>query len=243
MAARVAPARVSVGVARLTTGRFQRRMTRITPTNETALIRNAIPTPANATTAPASAGPMARAKLNSMPLSADAAGRSSFSTSSGSTARHVGDSKASPEDNANVRIRRSSGDMSPASVNPATSDATAIIHVSVPRMILRRSRMSPTAPAGRASTKKGSADAVWMSATYIGPALSDTISQAAPTLCMKVPISETTFAVSRLRNVGERNGRQRLFDGRLDEFGNGPLLTFLSYQERCRNPVFVSFYL
>src|SRR5260370_5099615 len=98
MAARVAPATVSGGVARLTTGRFQRRMTRITPKNETALIRNAIPTPANATTAPASAGPMARAKLNSMPLSADAAGRSSFSTSSGSTARHVGDSKASPED-------------------------------------------------------------------------------------------------------------------------------------------------
>ena len=99
-------------------------------------------------------------------------------------------------------------------------------------MILRRSRMSPTAPAGRASTKNGSADAVWMSATYIGPASSDTINHAAPTLCMKVPISETTFAVSRLRNVGERNGRQRPFDGRLDEFGNAPLLTFLSYQER-----------
>jgi hypothetical protein len=126
--------------------------------------------------------------------------------------------------------------MSPASVNPATSDATAIIHVSVPRMILRRSRMSPTAPAGRASTKKGSADAVWMSATYIGPVLSDTINQAAPTLCMKVPISETTFAVSRLRNVGERNGRQRLFDGRLDEFGNGSHLAFLNYQRDAGIP-------
>ena len=82
-----------------------------------------------------------------------------------------------------------------------------------------------------------------MRATYRGPAFSDTIIQAAPTLCMKVPISETTFAVSRLRNVGERNGRQRLVDGRLDEFGNGSHLAFLTYQERCRNPVFVSFYL
>src|SRR5580658_6329117 len=228
MAARVAPGTVSGGVARFTTGRFHRNTTRITPTNETALIRNAIPTPAAATTAPASAGPMARAKLNSIPLSADAAARSSFPTSSGITARQVGDSKASPQDKAKVRISSSRGDISPASVNPATSDATAIIHVSVPRMILRLSRMSPTAPAGRASTKNGIADAVWISATYIGPALSDTINQAAPTLCMKVPISETTFAVSRLRNVGVRNGRQRLFDGRLDDFGNGSHLAFLS---------------
>jgi hypothetical protein len=66
--------------------------------------------------------------------------------------------------------------------------------------------------------------------------LSDTINQAAPTLCMKVPISETTFAVSRLRNVGERNGRQRLFDGLLGEFGNRSHLAFLTYQERCRIP-------
>src|SRR5438094_7475447 len=54
----------------------------------------------NSITKPASAGPTARAKLNSMPLSADAAGRSSFSTSSGRTARQVGVSNASPADSA-----------------------------------------------------------------------------------------------------------------------------------------------
>jgi hypothetical protein len=52
---------------------------------------------------------------------------------------------------------------------------------------------------------------------------------------MKVPISETTFAVSRLRNVGDRKGRQRLVDGPLDEFGNGSPLAFLSYQQSAES--------
>ena len=66
--------------------------------------------------------------------------------------------------------------------------------------------MSPIEPAGSASTKKGSEDAVWVSATYIGPAPKDTINQAAPTLCMKVPMSESTSAMRRLRNVATRSG-------------------------------------
>jgi len=70
--------------------------------------------------------------------------------------------------------------------------------------------MSPIAPAGRAKMKKGNADAVRVSATYIGHAPSETISHAAPTFCMNVPMSETTSARSRLRKVGVRNGRQRL---------------------------------
>ena len=56
-----------------------------------------------------------------------------------------------------------------------------------------------------------------MSATYNGPAFSDTISQAAPTFSMKVPISETTFAMTKLRKVGERSGRQRLVEAELPE--------------------------
>jgi len=102
--------------------------------------------------------------------------------------------------------------------------------------------MSPIAPAGRASTKNGSAEAVCVRATYIGPALSDTINQAAPTLCINVPISETTFAVSKLRKVDDRNGRQRLVDGGLEEFGNGSHLAFTNYQQRWENaiPGFVS---
>src|SRR5579863_5441058 len=84
-------------------------------------------------------------------------------------------------------------------------------------MSFRRSTISPIAPAGKASTKKGSADAVCVKATYSGPAFSDTINQAAPTFCMKVPTSETTLAISRLRNVGDRIGRQRLTGAGLPE--------------------------
>src|SRR6266404_8118273 len=107
IAATVAPVTVSGGVVRLTAGRFQRATTRITPKKDKVFNRNAAPIPANAITKPASAGPTARAKLNSMPLSADAAGRSSFSTSSGKTARQVGVSNASPADSAKVRMRSS----------------------------------------------------------------------------------------------------------------------------------------
>src|SRR5260370_3302806 len=51
-------------------------------------------------------GPTARARLNSIPLSAEAASRSSFATNSGRTARHVGVSKASPAESANVSASR-----------------------------------------------------------------------------------------------------------------------------------------
>ena len=44
----------------------------------------------------------------------------------------------------------------------------------------------------------------------IGPALSETINQAAPTLCMKAPMSEKTLAISKSRNVFPRNGRHAL---------------------------------
>src|SRR5579863_1383654 len=51
-----------------------------------------------------------------------------------------------------------------------------------------------------------------MRATYIGPPLSEIISHAAPTVCMKAPMSETTFATSRLRKVVDFRGCQRLVD-------------------------------
>ena len=92
---------------------------------------NAAPTLHAAITTPASAGPTARARLNSMPLSADADARSSFETSSGKTARQVGLSNASPAERANVRISSNSGDISPPKVRTASMIATPAIHISV----------------------------------------------------------------------------------------------------------------
>src|SRR5260370_5161449 len=79
---------------------------RITPKKETTFATNAAATPAVAIRTPANAGQTARARLNSIPLSAEAASRSSFATTSGRPARHVGVSKASPAESANVSASR-----------------------------------------------------------------------------------------------------------------------------------------
>src|ERR1700685_1049755 len=153
------------GAGRLRIGLFHPAHTRMTPKNDTEFATNAVATPAAAMIMPASAGPTARARLNSIPLSADAAARSSLGTSSGRIARHVGVSNASPAESANVNTSSSQGDMKPAMVKPARSRATPIIHDSVARTSLRRSKISPAEPAGRAYRRDGHETAVWVSAT------------------------------------------------------------------------------
>src|ERR1700744_3463033 len=107
MAAIVAPAKVSGGEVRLRTGLFHRATTRMTAKNDTKFVTKAAVTLAAAMTRPASEGPTARAMLNSIPFSADAAGRSALGTSSGRIARHDGVSNASPAESANVNTNKS----------------------------------------------------------------------------------------------------------------------------------------
>src|SRR5271155_1414327 len=90
--------------------------------------------------------------------------------------------------------------------------AIANIQNSVPRINLRRSTMSPMDPAGSARIKKGSAEAVWLSATCRGLLLREVINQAAPTACINAPTSETKSAIRRFRNNGIRRGRHGLDD-------------------------------
>src|ERR1700679_722489 len=124
MAATVAPLNVSGGVVRLRTGLFHFATTKITPQNDKKFTTNAVATPAAAITTPASAGPTALARLNSIPFSADAGARSSLDTSSGRMARHVGVSNASPAESANVSTSSSQGDIRPAMVSTESSRAT-----------------------------------------------------------------------------------------------------------------------
>src|SRR6202451_1285638 len=165
MAATVAPENDSAGALLLRTGLFHLATTRMTPKNDTKFATNAVATPAAVMIMPASAGPTARARLNSIPFSADAAAMSSLGTNSGRIARHVGVSNASPAESANVNTSSSQGDMKPAMVKPARSRATPIIHDSVARTSLRRSKISPAEPAGRAYRRDGHETAVWVSAT------------------------------------------------------------------------------
>src|ERR1700683_3223768 len=160
MAATVAPVNVSGGAVRLRTGLFHLATTRMTPKNETKFATNAVATPAAAMMMPASAGQTARARLNSIPLSAEAGARSSLGTNSGRIAPHVGVSNASPAESAKVNTSSNQGDMKPAMVTTTRSSATPIIHDSVNRISLRRSTMSPAEPAGRASRKYGNEEAV-----------------------------------------------------------------------------------
>src|SRR5579859_3266672 len=71
MAAAVAPVNVSAGAVRLRIGLFHLATTRMTPKNETTFATKAIATPAAAITAPATAGPTALARLNSIPFRAE----------------------------------------------------------------------------------------------------------------------------------------------------------------------------
>src|SRR5580704_16930302 len=96
IAATVAPEKDSGGALLRRTGLFHLATTRMTPKNDTQFVRKAVATPATEIRLLASAGPTARARLNSIPLSADAAARSSLGTSSGRMARQAGVSNASP---------------------------------------------------------------------------------------------------------------------------------------------------
>src|ERR1700733_7347283 len=165
MAATVAPVNVSGGAVRLRIGLFHLATITMTPRNDRKFTANAPATPATAITTPASAGPTARARLNSIPFSADAAARSSLGTNSGRIARHDGVSNASPDDSANANISNNQGDMNPPMVSTQRRSATLAIHTSAARISLRRSTISPAEPAGSDSRKYGRDEAVCVSAT------------------------------------------------------------------------------
>src|ERR1700719_1823807 len=98
IAATVAPEKDSGGALLLRTGLFHLATTRMTPKNDTKFATKAAATPATDMIVRASAAQPARARLNSLPLSAEAAARSSLGTNSGRIARHAGVSNASPAD-------------------------------------------------------------------------------------------------------------------------------------------------
>jgi hypothetical protein len=153
MAAAVAPVKVSPGAVRFRIGLFHFATTRMTPKNDTTFATKAVATPVAAITAPATAGPTALARLNSIPFKADAAARSSFETNSDRMARQVGFSNASPAESANVSTSSNQGEVRPLMVRTARTNATPTIQASVYKTSLRRSKISPAEPAGSASRK------------------------------------------------------------------------------------------
>src|SRR5262249_42389615 len=95
-----------------------------------------------------------------------------------------------------------------ASVKAPSAAAATSIQPWVTRRKRRRSSMSASAPAGSPTKNTGRLVAACTSATMVGDGASEGMSQAPPTLCMHVPMFDTTVAIHRARKIGLRRGLQ-----------------------------------
>src|SRR5208282_1538741 len=157
---------------------------------DAALSRKVGPAPAQATTTPPIAGPMARAALKLMPLSEIAAVKSLRDASSGTIACHAGAFSADPTPSAKLNTRRVHGVARCAIVSQPSAPAARSIHACDRISSRRLSTMSASAPAGSARISIGRLEAVWINATINGDGDSEVISHAAPTFCIQVPMFE-----------------------------------------------------
>ncbi len=137
-----------------------------------------------ATSAPPNAGPTERATLIPTLLRVMAGRRSFGPTISGINVCQAGPARASKTSIPNRMSNNETGEMSPSSVSTPSSADKTIIATWVTSSSLRLFNMSPSAPAGRARTKKGALAATWMSDTRSGEGESDVINHAAPTSLM-----------------------------------------------------------
>ena len=133
------------------------------------------------------------------PPSVEAWGISSRSTSSGWIACQEGAVSACPVPTAKVNPSSSQAVTSPAMVRAPNNAAEASMNDWLASSTRRRSKMSPTAPAGTANRPIGRLIAVWTSATLSGSRLSVPISHWAPTVCIHVPMFEVNCAIHRAR--------------------------------------------
>ena len=173
-------------------GRGQRYRTPSTPTKVAEFSANAAAGPAAATTNPPIAGPTARATLAFAPLSRAASVSSSRGTSSGWTAWKHGAASACPTARTAVRASSRLGVAPPVAVSTASAAAASSITVWLSSSSRRRSRMSPSAPAGMTRRKTGSVAAVWTRAICRALPPRSPMSHCAPTVWAQVPVLATS---------------------------------------------------
>src|SRR5690606_31553772 len=75
-------------------------------------------------------------------------------------------------------------------------------------MILRRSKLSETAPAASEKIITGRVVEAWTSATMSGEVAIEGISQEAPTACIRPPKLDDRLANQTARKIGWRKGRK-----------------------------------
>src|SRR5882672_6966046 len=162
--------------------------------NEAALRRKTAHGPDAPMMKPPSAGPIARATLKLTTLSVIAAGKSVGRTNSGVIACQTGLLIAVPTPRRKVSESRRAGVIWPINARTPIAPAATTIQICMTSSSRRRSTMSASAPAGRA--------------TSTGEGVSEVINHDSPTSCIHVPMLDTTVAIQSARNTDSRSGLQ-----------------------------------
>ncbi len=176
------------------------------PRYEIALTMNATAAPTAATIAPPIAGPRLRARLKPTAFAMTAGAIWLRGTMSPIDACHAGASTAVPQPIMNVSNNSSAGVTAPARVITASAIEASSVKTCEASMIVRRSRVSASAPAISDRKKKGSAPAVCTSATWSADGAIVSISHDAPTVWIMPPNDDTSQAHQNSVNVRCSNG-------------------------------------
>ncbi|MFT8899860.1 hypothetical protein FAM14222p2_000064 [Propionibacterium freudenreichii] len=177
---------------------------RATARNDTALMPKTMAGPDATTMMPAMAGPIARAPFTVMLPSDDACGSSSRGTNSGWIACQAGPMMAAAQPRMKVKPSSSHGPSQPAAVTTVRATAMAAdtrLRVSSSRLRFTRSAATP---ANRDSSNTGRVPAVCTHATRAGLPACSTRNHWAPTLCIQLPMFDTSWATKSIRKTGRR---------------------------------------
>ena len=137
-----------------------------------------------------------------------ACGHSSRGTGSTTEEFHAGVSTAVQQPHTNTRNSTEPGPPQPASTSTANKAQAATWASSAPEIRRRRSVVSASTPAGKASKNMGRNTAVCTSAARNDEPVSSTMSQAAAMVCMPAPMKKIAPHIHRPRKAGWRRGLQ-----------------------------------
>ena len=176
------------------------------PRYDTALTTNAAAAPTAATMTPPMAGPTLRARLKPAALAITACAICARGTWSPIDACHAGAKAAAPQPIRNVRPSSRAGVTRPASITTASATDASSASTCDTSMMVRRSRVSASAPASSDRKKNGRVFAVCTSATWSGEGAMVAISQEAPTVWIMLPNEEASEAHQNSANARCSNG-------------------------------------
>ena len=166
-----------------------------------ALTVKAAAAPAAATIMPPTAGPTLRARLKPMELSATAPARSRRGTISPTEACQAGPFIAAPHPIRKVKTSSTQGVIHPAQAKRLRVTDTTSMKTWAASIILRRSKVSASAPAGNDSSMMGRVTEACTSATIPADPI-EVIIQDAPTDWIRPPKFDARLAIQTARKIG-----------------------------------------